>query len=83
MELVWHVSSHGVLSMTVESLFAGMAHIYDDETWELVVSVDLAVNTSTFINDVIVTKTAAYFTDSFQGQIYVVRNVAFKTPAPV
>ncbi|CAM9316699.1 unnamed protein product [Ascophyllum nodosum] len=51
---------------------SGMAHIYDDETWELVVSVDLAVNTSTFINDVIVTKTAAYFTDSFQGQIYVI-----------
>ena len=69
--------------MTVESLLAGMAHIYDDQTWELVVSVELAVNTSALINDVVVTKTAAYFTDSFQGQLYVVRNVAFKTPALV
>lgn len=51
----------------------GTARIYNDETWELVATYDLAVNETTFINDVLVTKTAAYFTDTLQGQLYEVK----------
>lgn len=49
--------------------------MYDDN-FALVADLTLAsANTSTMVNDVIVTKTAAYFTDSFQPQIYSVRRL--------
>ncbi|CAN0371531.1 unnamed protein product [Pylaiella littoralis] len=48
----------------------GMARIYDKD-FELVTDLALATDgAATFINDVIVTKTAAYFTDSNRAQLY-------------
>lgn len=62
------------MTSSTSHLLPGTARIYNDETWELVATYDLAVNESTFINDVIVTKTAAYFTDTLQGQLYEVKS---------
>lgn len=54
----------------VLSLSEGTARIYDDK-FDLVGDIPLAgLDQASFVNDVIVTKTAAYFTDSFQPQIY-------------
>ncbi len=47
----------------------GTGTIYDGETGELVAQVDLAAG---FINDVYVTRNAAYFTNSFAPELYVV-----------
>jgi sugar lactone lactonase YvrE len=47
----------------------GTANIFDGETGELVASYQLTTSAS-FINDVIITRQAAYFTDSFQKQFY-------------
>jgi sugar lactone lactonase YvrE len=47
----------------------GMAFIYDAETGESVAGLQLSTDPS-FINDVIVTRDAAYFTNSFQPEIY-------------
>eukprot|EP00903_Cladosiphon_okamuranus_P016257 g14994.t1 len=46
----------------------GTARVYDED-FSLVADLAMASNTS-FVNDVIITKTAAYFTDSFQPMIY-------------
>lgn len=52
-------------------LFPGTTKIYDDDTFDLVAEITLTgVDPLPFVNDVIVTKTAAYFTDSLQPQIY-------------
>jgi len=48
----------------------GMAFIYDGNTGENITSIQLTTNTSTFINDVVITKNAAYFTDSSQAMLY-------------
>ena len=47
----------------------GTAYIFDGETGEMVATYQLTTSTS-FINDVVVTRQAAYFTDSFQKQFY-------------
>ena len=47
----------------------GKAFIYDAETGELVEEIQLSTQSS-FINDVIITPDGAYFTNSFQPEIY-------------
>lgn len=47
----------------------GQAYIYDADDGSTVAVIQLSAEGS-FINDVIVTRTAAYFTDSFQAVIY-------------
>ena len=47
----------------------GAAYVFDGMTGEMVTSFPLT-SAATFINDVIVTRDAAYFTDSFQKQFY-------------
>ena len=48
----------------------GAAYVFDGKTGEMVASYQLT-SPPTFVNDVIVTRQAAYFTDSFQKQLYV------------
>lgn len=48
----------------------GQAFIYDAGTGELVAGLELSTALSTFINDVVITRDAAYFTNSFQPVIY-------------
>ena len=57
------------------SLFvAGGARIYDTSDFSLVADYNLAGNASSkFVNDVILTDTAAYITDSMRAQFYTVR----------
>ena len=47
----------------------GMAFVYDAETGENVAEIQLST-LSSFINDVVLTKDGAYFTNSFQQEIY-------------
>jgi sugar lactone lactonase YvrE len=47
----------------------GKAFIYDAETGELVAEIQLSTQSS-FINDVVITPDGAYFTNSFQPEIY-------------
>ena len=47
----------------------GKAFVYDAATGEMVADYDFQ-NTGTFVNDVVVTRTAAYFTDSFRPALY-------------
>jgi sugar lactone lactonase YvrE len=48
----------------------GMAFVYDAETGATVASIEFATPPGTFVNDVVVTKDAAYFTDSFRPVLY-------------
>jgi sugar lactone lactonase YvrE len=48
----------------------GKAFVYDSETGELLAEYQLTPQENTFINDVIVTREAAYFTNSFQPFFY-------------
>jgi sugar lactone lactonase YvrE len=48
----------------------GQAYVYDGDTGETVAVYQLAAPGSVFINDVIVTRQAAYFTNSFQPEFY-------------
>lgn len=48
----------------------GWAFIYDAGTGDEIASVQLTDAPATFINDVIVTRQAAYFTDSFNAALY-------------
>ncbi len=48
----------------------GKAYVYDARTGRPLASYALATAGSTFVNDVAVSKTAAYFTDSFQPVLY-------------
>jgi len=48
----------------------GAAYAYDATTGADVASIQLTTDPNTFINDVVVTKAAAYFTDSFRPVIY-------------
>lgn len=50
----------------------GAARIYDAKTGALVASYQLAPAGTSFINDVVVTRDAAYFTDSLNQVLYVV-----------
>ena len=48
----------------------GQAYIFDTKTGDLVQQYQLTNSANTFINDVVVTRQAAFFTDSFQQQYY-------------
>jgi sugar lactone lactonase YvrE len=48
----------------------GMAHVYDTRTGAEIASYALTAP-GTFVNDVVVTKDGAYFTDSFQAALFV------------
>ena len=50
--------------------FTGMAWVFDAETGAELASYQLATGSPTFINDVVVTREAAYFTDSNQPVLY-------------
>lgn len=50
----------------------GQAFVYDADTGDTVDELSLATPGESFINDVVVTRDAAYFTNSFQPVIYVV-----------
>lgn len=49
---------------------AGAGYVYDVETGVMVAEYQLTTEGPTFINDVIVTRSAAYFTDSFRPFFY-------------
>ncbi|HYI15660.1 MAG TPA: hypothetical protein VEX37_09725, partial [Thermomicrobiales bacterium] len=48
----------------------GMGFVYDTETGELIAEYQFTDEAATFVNDVVVTRDAAYFTDSQQPVIY-------------
>lgn len=50
--------------------FLGNAYVYDGTTGEDAAVYQLTAPGISFVNDVVITRTAAYFTDSFQQQIY-------------
>lgn len=59
-------------SLFVAGGLAGAAHVYDAETGDSLASYQLAPVPfdGTFVNDVVVTRDAAYFTDSFRPYLY-------------
>ena len=61
----------------------GTASVYDSKTGSLQHTYQLATPPATFINDVVVTKKAAYFTDSQQPQIYRVTRSKHGKPGDV
>jgi hypothetical protein len=54
----------------VAGAFSGLGYVYDADTGETVSVIPLATQQPTLVNDVVVTRTAAFFTDSFQPVIY-------------
>jgi hypothetical protein len=48
----------------------GSGYVYDGDTGETISVLTLASSASTFVNDVVVTRDTAYFTESFQAVIY-------------
>ncbi|OGO38543.1 MAG: hypothetical protein A2W35_16020 [Chloroflexi bacterium RBG_16_57_11] len=50
--------------------FTGMAFVFDAETGAELASYQLATSSPTFVNDVVVTRDAAFFTDSNQAVLY-------------
>lgn len=54
----------------VSGALTGMASIYDADTGELIAAVQLTDAQATFVNDVVITRDAAYFTDSFNAVLY-------------
>lgn len=48
----------------------GQGFVYDSDTGDTLAILPLAAGQPTFVNDVVVTRNAAYFTDSFQPVIY-------------
>ena len=48
----------------------GQAFVYDGSTGALIAAYGLAASPATFVNDVVVTRDGAYFTDSFQQVVY-------------
>lgn len=55
------------------SLPSGSARVYDDDFSLVAEFVFAGMNDSSFVNDVYVTKAAAYFTDSYQDKLYKVK----------
>ena len=49
----------------------GLAHLYDADTGDTIEAITLTTEPA-FVNDVIVTRDAAYLTDSFQSHLYVI-----------
>lgn len=48
----------------------GQAYVYDGNSGEEVAVYQLTASPATFVNDVVVTRSAVYLTDSFQPQLY-------------
>lgn len=48
----------------------GQGFVYDADSGETLAVLQLAQSTDTFVNDVVVTKASAFFTDSFQPVVY-------------
>jgi len=49
---------------------SGMARVYDTHNGMLVEELQLTTSATTFVNDVVVTQQAAFFTDSFNARLY-------------
>lgn len=49
---------------------SGSGYVYDADSGETIEVIPLASSTPTFVNDVVVTRDTAYFTESFQSVIY-------------
>lgn len=49
---------------------SGSGYVYDADSGETIEVIPLASSTPTFVNDVVVTRDTAYFTESFQAVIY-------------
>ena len=56
----------------VSGATTGIGSVYDTRTGSLVASFQFGPAGSSFVNDVIVTRQAAYFTDSFNARLFVV-----------
>jgi hypothetical protein len=54
----------------VAGAFFGQGYVYDADTGATVAELQLTPQQPTLVNDVVVTRTAAFFTDSFQPVIY-------------
>ena len=50
--------------------FFGQGYLYDSDTGDTVAVLQLSTQQPTLVNDVVVTRKAAYFTDSFQPSLY-------------
>jgi sugar lactone lactonase YvrE len=67
----------------VAGALTGQAYVYDADTGRTLATFTFGPPETTLVNDVIVTKDAAYFTDSFNPRLFVVpiaRNGALGTP---
>src|SRR5215204_6243149 len=62
--------SHGLLF--VAGGFTGQAYVYDTRTGATVATYQFGAPPATLVNDVALTKDGAWFTDSFQAQLYFV-----------
>ena len=62
--------------------FTGQGYVYDLDTGATVASYQFATPPATVINDVAVTRRGAWFTDSFQGQLYFVPVSRAGIPGP-
>ena len=62
--------------------FTGQAYIYDTATGATVASYQFGTPDASLINDVALTKDGAWFTDSFQAQLYFVPVTRAGIPAP-
>jgi sugar lactone lactonase YvrE len=72
--------AHGLLF--VAGGFTGQAYVYDTRTGATVATYQFAAPPATLVNDVAVTKDGAWFTDSFQAQLYFVPVSRAGVPAP-
>jgi sugar lactone lactonase YvrE len=62
--------------------FTGQAYVYDTQTGATVASYQFGTPNSSLINDVALTKDGAWFTDSFQAQLYFVPVSRAGVPGP-
>jgi sugar lactone lactonase YvrE len=62
--------------------FTGQAYVYDTQTGATVASYQFGTPDSSLINDVALTKDGAWFTDSFQAQLYFVPVSRAGVPGP-
>jgi hypothetical protein len=62
--------------------FTGQGYVYDTRTGATVASYQFAAPATSLVNDVAVTKDGAWFTDSFQAQLYFVPVSRAGVPAP-
>ena len=62
--------------------FTGQAYVYDTQTGATVASYQFGTPAASLINDVALTKDGAWFTDSFQAQLYFVPVSRAGVPGP-